>query len=210
MPWNRMDVPSVAGGVGDVTPCPALGPGQSCSLLPAVAGGREHPESPPRQGGCPGQPIRDAASSAKGSSGLWVPPVTECEGGARTSLRPTHPIIGRVRVQVAQACPTAAPGALQSTECSRPEHWSGWPFLSPGDLPNPGSKPRSPTLQADSLPAEPPGKLHLKRAFGNRGTAPSWGAGLSSPWGSSVQSLLCASCCCGQHGPAWSVPANSP
>ena len=33
-----------------------------------------------------------------------------------------------------------------------------WVFLSPGDLPNPGIKPRSPTLQADSLPAEPPSK----------------------------------------------------
>ena len=42
-------------------------------------------------------------------------------------------------------------------EFSRPEHWSGWPFPSPGDLPNPGIKPRSPALQADSLPAEPPG-----------------------------------------------------
>jgi len=43
-------------------------------------------------------------------------------------------------------------------EFSRPEYWSGWPFPSPGDLPNPGIKPRSPTLQVDSLPAEPPGK----------------------------------------------------
>ena len=43
-------------------------------------------------------------------------------------------------------------------EFSRPEYWSGWPFLSLGDLPNPGIEPRSPTLQADSLPAEPPGK----------------------------------------------------
>ena len=41
---------------------------------------------------------------------------------------------------------------------SRPEYWKGQPFPSPGDLPNPGIKPRSPTLQADSLPAEPPGK----------------------------------------------------
>ena len=40
----------------------------------------------------------------------------------------------------------------------RPEYWTGPPFPSPGDLPNPGIKPRSPTLQADSLPAEPPGK----------------------------------------------------
>ena len=37
-----------------------------------------------------------------------------------------------------------------------PEYWSGT-FPSPGDLPNPGIEPSSPTLQADSLPAEPPG-----------------------------------------------------
>ena len=43
-------------------------------------------------------------------------------------------------------------------EFSRPEYWSGLPFSSPGDLPNPGIEPRSPTLQVDSLPAEPPGK----------------------------------------------------
>ena len=40
-------------------------------------------------------------------------------------------------------------------EFSRPEYWSGWPFPSPGDLPNPGIKPRSSALQMDSLPAEP-------------------------------------------------------
>ena len=43
-------------------------------------------------------------------------------------------------------------------EFSRPEHWTGYPFPSPGDLPNPGIEPRSPALQADSLPAEPQGK----------------------------------------------------
>ena len=43
-------------------------------------------------------------------------------------------------------------------EFSRPEYWSGKPFPSPGDLPNPGIEPRSPALQADSLPAEPQGK----------------------------------------------------
>ena len=43
-------------------------------------------------------------------------------------------------------------------EFSRPEYWSGWPFPSPGDLSNPGIIPKSPTLQADSLPAEPQGK----------------------------------------------------
>ena len=43
-------------------------------------------------------------------------------------------------------------------EFSRPEYWSGQPFPSPVDLPNPGTEPRSPALHGDSLPAEPPGK----------------------------------------------------
>ena len=43
-------------------------------------------------------------------------------------------------------------------EFSRQEYWSGLPFPSPGDLPNPEIKPRSPALQARSLPFEPPGK----------------------------------------------------
>ena len=46
---------------------------------------------------------------------------------------------------------------------SRQEYWSGLPFLSAGDLPNPGIEPRSPALQADSLPSEPPGKPHQGR-----------------------------------------------
>ena len=41
---------------------------------------------------------------------------------------------------------------------SRQEYWSGLPCPPPGDLPNPGTEPRSPGLQADSLPSEPPGK----------------------------------------------------
>ena len=43
-------------------------------------------------------------------------------------------------------------------EFSKPEYWSGYLFPSPGDLPNPGVKPRSPTLQADSISAESPEK----------------------------------------------------
>ena len=46
-------------------------------------------------------------------------------------------------------------------EFSRPDYWSGQPFPSPGDLPNPGIEPRSPALQVDSLPAEPQGKPHV-------------------------------------------------
>ena len=41
---------------------------------------------------------------------------------------------------------------------SRQEYWSGLPFPSPGDLPDPGMEPGSPALQADSLPAEFRGK----------------------------------------------------
>ena len=45
-----------------------------------------------------------------------------------------------------------------SIEFSRQEYWSGLSFPSPGDLPNPGIKPGSPALQADSLLLEPSGK----------------------------------------------------
>ena len=44
-----------------------------------------------------------------------------------------------------------------SVEFSRQEYWSGLAFPSPGDLPDPGTKPGSPALQADSSPSEPPG-----------------------------------------------------
>ena len=44
-----------------------------------------------------------------------------------------------------------------SMEFSRQEYWSGLPFPSPGNLPNPGIKPGSPALKADALPSELPG-----------------------------------------------------
>ena len=52
-------------------------------------------------------------------------------------------------------------------EFSRQEYWSGLPFPSPGDLPDPAMEPGSPALQADSLASEPPGqpcifKMNLK------------------------------------------------
>ena len=62
-------------------------------------------------------------------------------------------------MKVAQSCPTLCDpmdytvyGILQA----RILEWAAFP--SPGDLPNPGTELRSPTLQTDSLPAEPPGK----------------------------------------------------
>ena len=48
--------------------------------------------------------------------------------------------------------------AFLSIRFSRQEYWSGLPFPSPGDLPNPRIEPGSPALQADSLPTELPGK----------------------------------------------------
>ena len=48
---------------------------------------------------------------------------------------------------------------------SRPDYWSGEPFPSPGDLPNPGIEPRFPALQADSLPAELPGKPNWRKTI---------------------------------------------
>ena len=62
--------------------------------------------------------------------------------------------IESVKMKVAQLCPTLC----NPMDFSRSEYWSGQPFPSPGELPNPGIKPRSHTLQADSLPAEPQGK----------------------------------------------------
>ena len=50
---------------------------------------------------------------------------------------------------------TVACQAPLSVEFSRPEYWSGLPFPSPGDLPNPGIKPRTPALKANSLSSQP-------------------------------------------------------
>ena len=44
---------------------------------------------------------------------------------------------------------------------SRQEHWSGLPCPSPGNLPNPGIKPRSLALPAESLPSKPPGSPYM-------------------------------------------------
>ena len=56
---------------------------------------------------------------------------------------------------------TAVHQASLSVEFSRQEYWSGLPFPSPGNLPDPGIKPRPLALQADSLLSEPPGKCSL-------------------------------------------------
>ena len=70
-----------------------------------------------------------------------------------------------MKVLVAQPCPTFVTlwtvvhhQAPLSMEFSRQEYWSGKPFPSPGDLPDPGIKLGSPALHADSLPSEQPEK----------------------------------------------------
>ena len=71
----------------------------------------------------------------------------------------------KVKVSDAQSCltlcnpSTRAHQAPLSMGFPRQEHWSWGATPSPGGLPNPGIKSRSPPLQADSLPAEPPGKV---------------------------------------------------
>ena len=62
------------------------------------------------------------------------------------------------RVQLFAISWTVAYQASLSMGFSRQEYWSGLPFPSPADLPDPGIEPRSPALQTDALPSEPPGK----------------------------------------------------
>ena len=73
-------------------------------------------------------------------------------------------MIGKVKVKslsrvrlFATSC-TVAYQASPFMGFSRQEYWSGLPFPSPGDLPDPGIEPRSPALEVDALTSEPPGK----------------------------------------------------
>ena len=65
------------------------------------------------------------------------------------------------RVQLFATQWSVAYEAPQSMGFSRQEYWSGLPFPSPGDLPDPVIEPGSPALQADSLPCELPGKHQM-------------------------------------------------
>ena len=73
---------------------------------------------------------------------------------------------------VTKSCPTLCDPmdcsprqAPRSMGFSRQEYWRGWPCPPPGDLPNPGIKLRSPALQADFLPSEPPGRPGLGSSY---------------------------------------------
>ena len=73
----------------------------------------------------------------------------------------------KVKMKVAQLYPTLCDLMDYIVLRNFPEYWSRYPFPSPGDLPNPGIEPSSPTLQADSLPSEPPAKPHDKPIISN-------------------------------------------
>ena len=80
-----------------------------------------------------------------------------------------------LKSEVAQSCPTlcdpmdCSPPGSSVRGILRQEYWSGLPFPSPGNLPDPGIEPRSPALQAGALTSEPPGKpseaLHDSRCI---------------------------------------------
>ena len=84
----------------------------------------------------------------------------------RTTHSRVHLIIGKIskvkvkslsRFQLFVTPWNVAYQAPLSMGFTRQEYWSGLPFPSPGDLPNPGIELWSPSLQADALPSEPPG-----------------------------------------------------
>ena len=85
-------------------------------------------------------------------------------GGTRRSFKREEIYYGGGGGVVAKLCLTLATPwtvahqAPLSMGFSRQEYWSGLPFPSSRDLPDPGIKPGSPALQADSLPFEAPGK----------------------------------------------------
>ena len=121
---------------GFVARPPASGPGSG--------GGPCHPRSFPSAGST--SPWAGGGVSSPGlcrSPGNWGAAVLHGAGGSR----------GR-RWGATFATPWAvAHQAPQSMEFSRQEYWSGLPFSSPGDLPNPGIEPETPTQQADTLTA---------------------------------------------------------
>ena len=80
-----------------------------------------------------------------------------------------------MKVLAIQSSPTLCDPIARQTPLSlgfsRQEYWSGLPFPSPGDLPDPGIEPRSPALQADSLLSVPP----EKSLFSTEADTKKWG-----------------------------------
>ena len=77
----------------------------------------------------------------------------EGTSGVQSERKRSHSVLSDSATPWTVACQ-----APPSMGFSSQEYWSRLTFPSPGDLPDPGIEPRSPTLQTDSLPSEPPGK----------------------------------------------------
>ena len=93
--------------------------------------------------------------SSSALSLLWTSFVAQTVKNLRT-MQEKVKVKSLSRVQLFATPWTVAYQAPPSMGFSRQQCWSGLPFPSPGDLPNPGIEPGSPALQADTLPSEPP------------------------------------------------------
>ena len=100
----------------------------------------------------PSLQVDSLPSEAPRKSVTRLPVLKSCK---HKSSQATHSVVSD------SATPwTVAQQAPPSMGFSRQEYWSGLPFPSPGDLPDPGIEPRSPALQADALTSEPPENRH--------------------------------------------------
>ena len=86
----------------------------------------------------------------------------DLSGCVRKAVFPSVFVQSLSRVQLFATLWAVARQAPLSMGFFRQEFWSGLPFPSPGDLPEPGIKLRSPTLQADALTSEPPAKPRVE------------------------------------------------
>ena len=112
---------------------------------------------------CPGEqplPIRksnweenQSISGEESPSRIFISPTL------RTRTKTASLLLSESKVRLFATPWTAAHQPSPSMGFSRQEYRSRLPFSSPGDLPDPGIEPRSPELQADALPSEPPGAL---------------------------------------------------
>ena len=100
------------------------------------------------------------AQATAGCQGAIPPPGLKDTGENLKALRSLDAEgEGEGEGEVAQSCPTLCdPMHFSVHGILQEEYWSGLPFPSPGDLPDPGTEPSSPALEADTLTSEPPGK----------------------------------------------------
>ena len=150
--------------------------------------GGTHPHHPPGSSGPTKDPRGPQSSRPIGWTGIWRPRNTHSSSPLRLLTRrsavspsPSHlpwslPFLCFLQSRIPQRLDLSTvlgPSVMSNSlrphgpyptrllcpwGFSRQEYWSGLPCPPPGDLPNPGTEPRSSALHADSLPSEPPGK----------------------------------------------------